>query len=100
MRILTFFFMNAPQNGHRRYLSCIQIINITKGVCSYGTNQKRSVAADQDVLPDVFQPVRQCAEREGDARMAGYILWRKDTGVSESDVCSMTEPSEDDSFFA
>ena len=30
--------------------------------------------------------------------MAGHILWRKDTGVSESDVCSMMELSEEDSF--
>ena len=68
-------------------------------MCSHGTSQERSNAADQDVLPNVFQPVRQCAERAGDARMAGHILWRKDTGVSESDVCSIMEPSEDDSFF-
>ena len=45
-----------------------------KGVCSHGTSQERSNAADQDVFPDVFQPVRQCAERAGDARMVGHIL--------------------------
>ena len=51
MRILTFFFMNAPQNGHRRYLSCIQIIKKRKG-CAHMERIKN----------DLMQQVRMCVQ--------------------------------------